>query len=82
MRFASARAIRYAKTRHNFRLRVTSKNGWITVYDAASDAQDDALIRRIAEGLSRAAKTDVFGFIVHDSDLAGYWLYQCGKLVD
>lgn len=58
------------------------KNGWITVYDAASDSQDDALIRRIGEGLSRAAKTDVFCFMVHDSDIASYWLYQCGRLVD
>jgi hypothetical protein len=58
------------------------KNGWITVYDAASDGQDDVLIRSIAEGLSCAAKTDVFGFIVHDSDIAGYWLYQNGTLVD
>lgn len=59
-----------------------SKNGWITVYDAASDEQDDALICRIAAGISRAAKTDVFGFIVHDSDFAGYWLYRCGSVVD
>ena len=58
------------------------KNGWVTVYDEESDSQDDAVLRRIAAGLSRALKTDVIGFMVHDSDIAMYWLYRAGALLD
>jgi hypothetical protein len=59
-----------------------AKNGWVTVYDEESDSQDDTVLRRIASGLSRALKTDVLAFMVHDSDIAMYWLYQSGKLLD
>jgi hypothetical protein len=36
----------------------------------------------IAGGLSRSLKADVLGFLVHDSDIAQYWLYRNGKLTD
>ncbi len=58
------------------------KNGWITVYDEEADSQDNEVICGIAEGLSRAVNTDVFGFLVHDSDIAAYWLFTSGKLAD
>src|ERR1041385_4018426 len=58
------------------------KNGWVTVYDEASDSQHDALLSRIAAVLSRSLHTAVFAFLVHDSDVAMYWLYQNGKLAD
>jgi hypothetical protein len=58
------------------------KNGWVTVYAEATEEQDQAVLCRIAAGLSKVLKTDVFGFLVHDSDIAAYWLYRCGALAD
>jgi hypothetical protein len=58
------------------------KNGWVTVYDEESDSQNDSIIHRIALGLSRSLKTDVLAFLVHDSDIARYWLYRSGSLLD
>jgi hypothetical protein len=58
------------------------RNGWITIYDEASDDQDDAIIRRIASGVSKALQTSVVAFLVHDSDIAAYWIYQNGQLND
>lgn len=58
------------------------KNGWVTVYDEASDRQDDSIITRLASELSRSLSADVFAFMVHDSDIAFYWLYQNGALTD
>ena len=58
------------------------KGGWVTVYDESSEKQDEAVLTRIAAGLSRELHTAVFGFLVHDSDIAAYWLYQDGMLAD
>ena len=57
-------------------------NGWITVYDEASDEQDQAVLTRTAAALSQALETAVFAFLVHDSDVAMYWLYEKGDLAD
>jgi len=58
------------------------KNGWITVYDESSDEQDPAVLTRVAAALSRSLETAVFAFLVHDNDVAMYWLYQNGLLAD
>lgn len=58
------------------------KNGWITIYDEASDEQDSAILKRMAGGISKALGTAVLALLVHDSDIAAYWLYQNGTLVD
>src|SRR5689334_7682703 len=58
------------------------KNGCVIVYEKASDEQDDEIIRQIGSELSRALNTAVLSFLVHDSDIAMYWLFQSGKLVD
>jgi hypothetical protein len=58
------------------------KNGWVTVYDSASDRQEESTITHLAAELSRSLDTAVFGFMVHDSDIAFYWLYQNGVLID
>ena len=59
-----------------------AQNGWITVYAEATEEQDQKVLCRIAGGLSKVLQTDVFGFLVHDSDIAAYWLYCCGTLTD
>src|SRR5215469_2566751 len=60
----------------------TAKGGWVTVYDEASDQQDDEILKRIASELSKKLGTAVFAFLVHDSDIAIYWLYENGVLID
>jgi hypothetical protein len=57
-------------------------NSWVTVYTEATEDQDDEKLRSIASGLSRTLKTDVLAFLVHDSDIAAYWLFHCGSLSD
>jgi len=59
-----------------------AKDGWVTIYEKESDSQDSAVLQRLAMGLSRGLSTDVFAFLVHDSDFLVYWLYQRGQLAD
>jgi hypothetical protein len=56
--------------------------GWVTVYCEATESQDDETMRELAGGLSRMLKTEALGFLVHDSDIAMYWLYRDGVLAD
>ena len=58
------------------------KNGWVTVYDEKSEEQDEGTLTKIAAALSRSLDTAVFAFLVHDSDIAVYWLYQGGTISD
>src|SRR5580704_7213320 len=55
---------------------------WVTVYDEATESQDSKILIKLAKELSKALKTEVFGFLVHDSDIAVYYLCQNGALVD
>ena len=58
------------------------KNGWVTIYDESSDDQNEATITHIATELSKSLDTAVIACLVHDSDIATYWLYQSGVLTD
>ncbi len=58
------------------------KNSWVTVYEESSEDQNEDTICRIAAGLSKKLGTAVFACMVHDSDIAAYWLYQNGALAD
>jgi hypothetical protein len=57
-------------------------NGWATVYTEVTEDQDSKKLCAIADGLSKTLRTDVIAFMVHDSDIAMYWLYRDGKLTD
>src|SRR5215813_6853153 len=57
-------------------------SGWVTVYCEAAESQDDETMRELAGGLSKMLKTEALGFLVHDSDIAMYWLYRDGVLTD
>jgi hypothetical protein len=59
-----------------------ASGGWVTVYDEATESQDSKLLIKLAKELSKALKTEVFGFLVHDSGIAVYYLCQNGELVD
>jgi hypothetical protein len=56
--------------------------GWVTVYCEATEDQDDETMRELAGGLSKMLRTEALGFLVHDSDIAMYWLYRDGVLAD
>jgi hypothetical protein len=57
-------------------------NGWVTVYPEATEDQNEKTLCAFASGLSRTLKTDVLGVLVHHSDIAAYWLYRNGVLID
>src|SRR5205823_4660728 len=59
-----------------------AKNGWVTVYDEASDGQNEKVLRSLGEALSKQLDTVVIACLVHDSDIAMYWLFDRGHLVD
>jgi len=59
------------------------RNGWVTVYDEASDRPDQAEIDRLAHDLSLALHAPLFTFFVHDSALVVYFLFdEEGCLID
>jgi hypothetical protein len=57
-------------------------NGWITLYDETSESQDPDERHRVAQALSAALHTFVLAFLVHDSDILHYLLYENGHLLD
>ncbi|MBV9561764.1 MAG: hypothetical protein JOY90_15150 [Bradyrhizobium sp.] len=54
---------------------------WISIFPEAAD-QDDAALPEMARALSKALNRPVIAFIVHDSDVFLYWLYEGGKELD
>jgi hypothetical protein len=58
------------------------KNGWVTLYDEASESQDAYEIGRVGSDLSAALNTAVFAFLVSDSTLFVYYLFENGDLND
>ncbi len=58
-----------------------SRNGWVGVFDEASNRQDDPMIHQVGQDLSARLGTAVFGFLVHDSDVLKYVLFESGQPV-
>ena len=59
-----------------------ASDGWVPVFDAASDDQDEAEIVRLGNSLTRALDTSGLAVLVHDGDMLRYWLFDHGKLAD
>jgi hypothetical protein len=59
-----------------------AKNGWSSVYEEQASSQDDAWIRELTARLSDQLQTGAIAFLVHDSDVFCYWLYDRGELID
>jgi hypothetical protein len=59
-----------------------AKNGWVSLYEERASQQNEKRICDLAAGLSADLKTAAIAFSVHDSDIACYWLYENGKLLD
>jgi hypothetical protein len=58
------------------------KAGWVTLYDEVSESQDAYEIGRIGSELSARLETVVFAFIVNDSTMFLYYLFDNGDLLD
>jgi hypothetical protein len=61
---------------------VPAKSGWISLYERQASEQDDRRIRELAGDLSKDLQVAIIAFLVHDSDIACYWLYDKGQLLD
>lgn len=59
-----------------------AKGGWTSLYEEEASHQDDGRIRELMDGLSQDLKAAGIAFMVHDSDVACYWLYENGELLD
>jgi hypothetical protein len=57
-------------------------NNWVTLYDEASETQDAHEIGRVGSDLSTLLGSVVFAFIVSDSTLLVYYLFDNGDLLD
>lgn len=61
---------------------VTSmKKGWVSVFDESAN-QEPKEMKRIASELSARLQTAVVAFLVHDSDIFLYLIYDRGRCVD
>src|SRR5438105_337697 len=61
---------------------VPAKSGWTSLYEEQASEQDDRRIRDLAGGLSEDLHVPAVAFMVHDSDIACYWLFDNGQLLD
>ncbi|MEQ1903289.1 MAG: ankyrin repeat domain-containing protein [Pirellulaceae bacterium] len=58
------------------------KTGWVSFYESDASNQDEQRIQDLAAGVSRELSAPTIAFLVHDSDIASYWMYEQGELVD
>ena len=61
---------------------VPAKSGWTSLYEEQASGQDDIRIRDLGSGLSEDLHVAGIAFLVHDSDIACYWLFDKGQLLD
>jgi hypothetical protein len=64
-----------------FRL-LPAQQGWISLYEERASDQDEAWLSELAGGLSDDLQVPAVAFLVHDSDIACYWLFDNGQLLD
>jgi hypothetical protein len=60
----------------------TPSKGWISICEHRASTQDEEWIAEFATELSSRLRTVCVAFMVHDSDIARYWLSDRGKPVD
>ncbi|HJS07201.1 MAG TPA: ankyrin repeat domain-containing protein [Pirellulales bacterium] len=61
---------------------LSAKGGWTSLYEERASEQDDEWIRELAGELTRDLGATAIAFMVHDSDIACYWLLDNGQLID
>jgi hypothetical protein len=57
-------------------------NGWVTLYDEISENQDAYEIGRLGSEISARLQAAVFAFLVNDSTMFVYYLFDNGDLLD
>lgn len=57
-------------------------NGWVSIYEGNSESQDDQIIKTLGTTLSTDLQTAVIAFLIHDSSVLYYWLFEDGTLID
>jgi hypothetical protein len=62
-------------------VRGSPEDTWTSIFPEAAD-HDQAALSEIASNLSKALNRPVIAFLVHDSDIFLYWLYNGGKELD
>lgn len=60
----------------------TCFDGWISVYEAEASTQNDEAITKLLTHVSKKLGIKGVSFLVHDSDVARYWLAENGIIVD
>jgi len=55
---------------------------WTSVYESRMSDQDEAWMSNVASRLSGTLPAAVVAFLVHDSDVFRYWLFEGGKQLD
>jgi hypothetical protein len=61
---------------------VPPRTGWTALYEERASEQDDRRILELGRDLSRELRVPAIAFLVHDSDIACYWLFDNGQLLD
>ncbi len=83
VRTADEKAVSAAlKARGGHHRVLAPKGGWVSAYDERASRQDETRIRELAESLSQDLMAAAIAFLVHDSDIACYWLFDRGRLLD
>jgi hypothetical protein len=84
LRMTDDRALSEALNRRGIRRYrvVPAKSGWTSLYEEQASEQDEGRIRELAGGLSEHLRVPAIAFMVHDSDVACYWLFDNGQLRD
>jgi hypothetical protein len=59
-----------------------AKGGWTSLYEERASQQDEEWIRELAGDLTRELRATAIAFMVHDSDIACYWLFENGQQID
>jgi hypothetical protein len=59
-----------------------SKGSWTSVYEERCSQQDEDWIRELTGELAREVHAPAVAFMVHDSDIACYWLFDNDEQLD
>jgi hypothetical protein len=59
-----------------------SQGDWTAVYEEQASNQDDERVSQLIKEVSADLRVPAIAFLVHDSDVACYWLCESGRMLD